>query len=194
MTKKNLKRINIFGSSEKLLELGDEGIKKLLSPKTPSIGINHFPIHYPDVDYWIFSDGSTIEKIEQNNAYKGQKILTNEHIYKNYFKNKKNWEIADTFEPNGIAGHIANSGWFALWWAVKQGYKSAYLYGVMDGDNYKQMANGNTEYNNIFDKKHIFQNKGYEKFKKVIETGFNGRIKIYQPLLKSLDVQTESES
>jgi hypothetical protein len=132
-------------------------------------------------------DTSMPENINTANAYKGQGILTNYHVYKHCIK-PRNWKIAGLFEPNSVQGHVMNSGWFACWWAITQGYKHIYLYGVMDGE-YSHKANGDSSYTNIFEGSHIFQNKGYDKFLKDIESGFNGRAKISRPLLYT-DVRT----
>ena len=176
-----IKRINIFGSSDKIKVLGAERINRLLSLNIPSIGINHFVNHYPDVDYFIFLDSKTLDGVN----YQGQKILTNNHIYKNCLKNNEKYNVAGTFEPNGIYKCVMNSGWFACWWAIQQGYTHIYLYGVMDGDNYKHCSNGKSIYNNVFTKnkeQHCFNNKEFFKFEKDIETGYNKGIKIFRPL------------
>jgi hypothetical protein len=182
-------KINIFGSSEKLEEMGAAKIARLLSSKTPSIGINHFPNHYPNVDCWLFVDGQMVERMD----YKGQKIITCEFVYNNYLEKKPKYNVIDRFEPNNIQGSIGNSAFYAIWWAVKEGYTNINLYGILDGE-YKQLANGNTAYKNIFSGEHIFQDKKYQKFKEVVETGYYGKAKICRPLLKCSDVQIESKA
>jgi hypothetical protein len=186
-----MKRINIFGSSEKLNELGEAAINRLLNLKTPSLGLNHFPLHYPNVDYWLFSDQSMVEKIQEQNAYKDQKIITNQHIYKNMLTNK-GWEVEEIFEPNDIQGSIGNSGWYACWWAIQKGFTHLYLYGILDG-NYSELASGDTAYIDIFtEEKRFFQDKKYQKFKADVENNFGGVIKICRPLAQFTAAATES--
>ena len=180
-----MSRINIFGSSETLEEREKE-IRRILSLKSSSIGINQFPIKYPNVDYWIFSDEHTIKEIINLNAYKGQRIITNRYIYNKYAK-VLDWKFENPFEPNHIPDHIANSGWFAIWWAIVRGYTDMHLYGVLDG-KYTRKPNGDMIFKNIFKGDHIMKGKDYTKFISHIESGFNKRIKICQPL-KSMDAQ-----
>jgi len=179
-----MSRINTFGSSEKLKGKEKE-IRRILSLKSLSIGINQFPIYYPNVDYWIFSDENTIKDIIKLNAYKEQRIITNRHIYNKYSK-ILNWKFEDPFEPNHIPNHISNSGWFAIWWAISRGYTDMHLYGILDG-NYTRKPNGDVIFKNIFKGNHIMKSKDYDRFMRQIERDFNKKIKICQPL-KSMDV------
>lgn len=183
-----MKRINIFGTSEKVEELGAIKINRLLDLKSDSLGINQFPVEYPNVDYWLFNDQTIVEKIEEKHAYKGQKIITSR--WANMVMKNKNWNIHELYERNCIPNDVNNSGWLALWWAVKEGYTHLYLYGILDGD-YRKAANGNVYYTNTFEEVRCMPEKIYNRLLSDIETGFGGRAKICRPLLKSLEEVTE---
>lgn len=178
-----MRKIIIFGSSEKTFELGRRKLSQLLNSYT-TIGLNDFGLRNP-VDYILLSDTSMGDKIIESGLYKGQKILTNRHCYKHKFKNKPQFNVAETFEPNGIEGSIANSAFYAIWWAVKEGYTHIDLYGVLDADNYIQVANGNVYgYNSITGNKTCFDDNQYYVLKTLIENNWNGKVKICRPLKK----------
>ena len=175
-----MSRINIFGCSEVLLGKGPH-IQEILSLNSPSIGVNHFPIHYSDVDYWIFNDVNMVEKIKTAEAYKGQQIITNRYIAF-YYLNKLNWDIACIFEPNDISNCLLNSGWLAVYWAIINNYTDIYLYGILDG-NYNDSKSNDINYKNLFESNHIFKYKKYLKFKDDIENNFYTEgVTIHRPL------------
>lgn len=175
-----MNRINIFGSSERLEELGDKGIKRILALKSPSIGINMFINRYPEVDYFCFTDSCTLDKVN----YQGQKIITNRFINNMYLKKDPKYNIECIFEPNHIPESIANSAFFAIWYAVKQGYKNIHLYGILDGD-YIKLANGEYSYKHMYEKgTYTFQHKRYSQLLNIVETGYFGKANIVRPLLK----------
>jgi hypothetical protein len=175
--------INIFGSSEKLLELGDVTISQLLK-SNKSIGINNFGIKY-QTDYILFSDTPMADLVKKN--YNGQIILTNYHCYKYFFKNNPEYIVGGYWEPNSIEGSVSNSAFFALWWAVNNGYTNINLYGILDSDEYITRANGDVRCLNIYSgKETIFQNNQYLVLKELIENGFNGRANIQRPLRREV--------
>jgi hypothetical protein len=166
--------LNVFGSSERILELERVEINSLLDSDI-SIGVNHFPIHYPNVDYWALNDWKTFKYIRNNNYYNNQKIITNDRVLEHY-RNDKYWNI---FKGLYIGGIIKNSAFLALDWAVHNNY-DVRLYGIMDG-KYEKMANGTTRYLNIFTKSyHFFDVKQYEKFEDYIKKN-----NIKRPLLNA---------
>lgn len=181
-----MKKINIFGTSEKIKELGAAKLDRLLALKTDSLGINQFPIYHPNVDFWLFNDQCMVEKIEKENAYKNQKIISSRWAHL-VFKDK-NWNIHELYERNEIENDVNNSGWLALWWAVKEGYTHINLYGIMDG-KYVERSDGNVLYYNMFAGEHIMSAQVYNRLLKDIESGFNKRAKICRPLLEFSDAQ-----
>lgn len=179
-----MKQINIFGSSEKLLELEDVKILQILK-SCESIGINNFGLKYP-TDYILFSD-TPIAEIVANNGTE-QKILTNYFNYRWYFKDKPEFKVAGHWEPNSIEGSISNSAFYALWWAVKTGYTHINLYGIMDSDHYPIRANGSCRVQNIYSKngETLFALNEVGTLKRLIENGFNNKVIINRPLLNKL--------
>jgi hypothetical protein len=178
-----MKKINIFGTSEKIKELGSSRITRLLvRKKADNLGINQFPIFYPDVDFWLFNDQCMVEKIEKENAYKNQKIISSRWAH--FAFKDKNWNVHDLYERNDIPNDVNNSGWLAIWWAVKSGYTHIDLYGVMDG-KYTMRSDDNVLYHNMFAGEHIMNIKTYNRLLEDIESGFNGRVKITRPLLNT---------
>jgi len=175
-----MKRINIFGSSPRLKEAGPDYINKVLSLKSPSIGINHFPNVYPNVEYWLFSDYRTAARMK----YNGQKILTNINV-----KNKlldaeyPDWKVVDTWHHLYISENINNSAFYAIWWAVKSGYTNIYLYGIHD-DIYNEVASGDIIYNSMFSPKlkRKFDGNNFKRLEKIIESGYDNRARIHRPL------------
>lgn len=187
-----MKRINIFGTSEKLMEFGPRQITRLLNHKCDSLGINSFTLKYPRVDYWLFSDQNMVEKIEESGVYDNQKIICS--VWASWKINKTlGWNVHELFERNNIQNEVNNSGWLALWWAVKEGYTHANLYGVLDGE-YRRAANGNVYYKNAIEGERFIEGKLFDRFLKDVETGFNGRIKICRPLLESSEEVISSEN
>lgn len=176
-----MSRINIFGGSEALL--GKESyIQETLSSKSPSIGVNHFPFKYPNVDYWIFNDASMINKIKTAGVYKNQKIITNRYVAFYHLKSL-NWDIACIFEPNDISNCLLNSGWLAIYWAIINNYTNIYLYGILDG-KYDCDSSNDIIYKNTFESNHKFKYKKYVKFKDDVENNFYiDSITINRPLL-----------
>ena len=181
-----MKRINIFGTGEKINLLGEARINRLLA--RPSIGINEFPVHYPNVDYWLFTDSAFAEKIIYTDIYKGQKIITCDHVYKNFFKNK-DYNIGGIFEPNAYTAKTGNSGYYAIEWAIQQGYTKASLYGVMDSINYEK-SGFEIIANHFYGAPSKIPAYKWQNFQNHINTNFNGRMSISRPLLKYTDAQT----
>jgi hypothetical protein len=177
-----MKQINIFGSSEKLLELEDVKILQLLK-SSPSIGINRFGLKYP-TEYILFSDTPMAEDVF--NSKTKQKILTNYFCYKYYFKNHPEYNVAGYWEPNSIEGSIGNSSFFALWWCVQNKFTHVNLYGILDSDEYVTRANGKCIATNIYapTQQTTFNDNQFNVLKNLIDTGFNGEILIKRPLLR----------
>jgi hypothetical protein len=68
------KEIIIFGASPQINNIKD--IIPDLQKKYTNIGINSFPVTYPDVDYWALLDRVTLMRVVNRNTYKGQTIIT----------------------------------------------------------------------------------------------------------------------
>lgn len=129
--------ILIFGCSDRLLDWHKWLLKGLIPIKNPdnnaghfseqgeavfdelknyvSIGLNRFPEFFPFVDYRIWIDNSLFG----NCVYK----LTNNN-YKPFL----------FFEPNINLFGAYTVASFALDFAIKQGFKRAVLYGILDGE------------------------------------------------------------
>ncbi len=104
--------IQIFGCSDRISELGDEVFDLL--KEYPSIGLNRFPEFFPFVDYRLWIDNKSFG----NCVYK-----RNGSLYEPYLP----------FEPNIDLFGAYTVASFALDFALKQGYKRAVLYGILDG-------------------------------------------------------------
>jgi hypothetical protein len=185
-------KINIFGTGEKINILGEARINRLLSRPTISIGINAFPVYYPNVDYWLFTDSAFAERIIYTDIYKGQKIITCDHVYKSQLKGL-DFNIGGIFEPNEYTAKTGNSGYYAIEWAIQQGFKKASLYGVMDSVDYEKDGLEITA-NHFYGTPSRIPAYKWDNFKKHIDSNFNGRIELSRPLLKYTDAQTKSEN
>ena len=171
--------INIFGTSEKINELGEAEINRLLNSDIPSIGINRFCEYYSKVDHICFVDTDMAERLTLG-KYGGQGIITCEHAYKHFFKNKPEFKITTIFEPNNMQLSVGNSAFYALWWAVSQGYKEANLYGILDG-NY-DINPALVQWKHFYevdDQPSVdFDYRKWQKFTQLMESGINGQIKV----------------
>lgn len=70
---KDAKKWVIFGCSPQIEEVKE--VIPFLQERYTTIGLNHFPIFYPDVDYWFFLDSNFVPSGLASN-HKGQKIVT----------------------------------------------------------------------------------------------------------------------
>ena len=111
-----MKELHIYGSSSKIRLVGE-----VISP---SIGLNYFPIYYPDVNYWLWMDnifwGNCIYEILVHDKTR----MMNGDIKVPYF-----W-----FEPNVTLMGCCSTATFAIDWAIKLGCERVYLYGIFDDD------------------------------------------------------------
>ena len=105
--------IQIFGCSDRITKLGDSVFEKLKG--FPSMGLNRFPEFFPFVDYWLWIDNPNFGNC----------------IYK---RNNKSFEPFLHFEPNINLFGAYTVASFALDFAIKQGFKKAILYGILDGE------------------------------------------------------------
>jgi len=191
--------IQIFGCSDRINELGDSIPDILKKKKHPSIGLNRFPEFFPFVDYWLFVDSAMADRIVNGEIYKNQQILTCRHIYNFWFKNRPEFRfhtgmscekrskaplsslpLRNIFEPNDLELKIGNSAYYALEWAVSQGYKRALLYGILDSD-YAQTGK-DIKFKHFFGGSGTFPAYKFPELKQAVESNLNGRIEIIRPL------------
>jgi hypothetical protein len=130
----------IFGCSPFVNEI-KEDIPKL-QEKYTTIGINMFPVYYPNVNHWFFYDDQGIDILKEH--YKGQKIHTREALMGHLdLLNITNFEC---FKPT--EGYIdkenENSLLFVNYtislvvhWCIRKGFKNIYFIGIdMDSEDW----------------------------------------------------------
>jgi hypothetical protein len=178
-----MKEINIFGTSEKIMNSEEPFVEGLLNSNVPSLGINTFVEKYPNVTYWLFYDPIVMEFVKEN--YRKQKLITHNDVYNKYFIGDTKYTFETIFHVLDVGECRGNSGLCALWWAVNNGFDKINLYGVLDSDlGYEKLANGNYKYYNAFTNEY-HQDRKIGLLKELIENGFNGRAEICQPLKSS---------
>lgn len=176
-----MKILNVFGTGEKIKELSKRKIHKLLNSNVPSIGINRFPTHFRNVDYWCFCDSCMKDTLIDENEYRGQKIITNRHIANAYFTDKNKYDVECKFEPNEIQNSIGNSAFYCLWWAVQNNFDIVNLYGILDGE-YRQDAQFVYMKHFYEAEESKFSLEKWNKFKKIVDSNYDNKIKINIPL------------
>lgn len=135
------KEIIIFGTSPQIDEV-KEFIPSLMKKYT-TIGINRFPLEYPDVDYWAFVDLYGITNVVTGKDYRGQTVLT-DYSYKvagllNKYKNYETFMIdacSDRLirdkliiEDSVVVAGYGLTMTYVINWCYLQGYTDIYLIG-----------------------------------------------------------------
>jgi hypothetical protein len=129
-----LEKVIIFGRSPFINEI-KEFIPEL-QENYFNIGINSFPVTFPNVDLWSFIDEKTLLNIIIHN-YKGQKILSDSSFQDDLeLYDINNYELFETIEhhepildiPNCLAYQNITLT-IVLNWCIKQGIKEVYLIG-----------------------------------------------------------------
>ncbi|OGI01487.1 MAG: hypothetical protein A2Y25_02045 [Candidatus Melainabacteria bacterium GWF2_37_15] len=158
--------VHIYGCSDSI-----RGLKK---PESPSIGLNRFPVYYPDVDYWMFVDLDCFNGYVKDN-YKDQKIVTQKYNFYFYMK-YSGIKPHHIFEPNKDLIGSQTVATFALDYAIQLGYKKAILHGIMDSE-YKETDNM-VEWKHFYDDKvlHIEKDRFDEMQRKI--DSYKDRIEI----------------
>jgi len=101
--------LHIYGTGTK--------IKNITGVHEESLGLNVFPLHFPDVKYWLWLD----------NINFGHCIYEKtDSTLKPYFP----------FTPGRDIKGSCSSATYAISWAIKEGYKKVNLYGILDEDEY----------------------------------------------------------
>ena len=132
----------IFGCSPFINEIA--GYIPKLQEKYYTIGINNFPVFYPNVNSWFFYDNSMVGCIE--NHYRGQKIHTRERLrghlerfkITNFetFRPVYNRLYTEKKENYLLFKHFTIST--ALNWCLVNGFKDVYLAGIeMDSEQWQ---------------------------------------------------------
>lgn len=127
--------ILIFGSSPYINDIKD--IIPQLQSKYTSIGMNIFPVVFPNVTYWNFNDYMTFTNIVKPN-YNNQKIITNFDCYKKEIINIPNIKVEYLYEASQKIQNTFNNKLFmertslfsSLNYAMLLGYKKIFLIGV----------------------------------------------------------------
>ncbi len=160
--------ILIFGCSDRITKLGNSVFDKLKG--YPSIGLNCFPGFFPFTDYWLWVDNKKFGNC----------------VYKRI---GNSYEPYLPFEPNVELFGAYTVASFALDFAVKQGFKRAILYGVLDGE-YKLLEKkgihpGHWEfgYRHFYDDKLLrIPMQKLQQFKSIIY-GYRNKIQIEIPYM-----------
>ncbi len=163
--------IHIYGCSN--------SIRGLKQPERPCIGLNRFPVYYPDVDYWMFVDLGDFNDYVKDN-YKGQKIVTQKYNFHFYMKHS-GIKPHHIFEPNVDLFGSHTIATFALDYAVQLGYKKVVLHGVMDSD-YKEV-DGKVEWKHFYDDKvHYIEKNRFDEMQRKIDS-YRDRIEVVRGCL-----------
>lgn len=155
--------LRIFGCSDKINDLN---LHSLLIGHT-NFGLNLFPCFGAQTTYWLYLD---------HPQFGSRVYIKKDLAYKPYLKFIQNFEDEN---HKGLFGAYT-SATFALDFAIKEGYKRAELYGILDGD-YKFLDNGEVEYKHFYDNKvHTMHENCLQSWKNEIMS-YNNRIEIVIP-------------
>ena len=135
------KDIIIFGTSPYINEISD--LIPRLQKKYINVGINCFPVFYPEVNHWFFYDDDMI-KIIGDSRYKGQKLWARKglkgHLQLLQIENYEIFQPVDNqffLEDNGKLLFNNFTITIVLNWCYVKGFKNVYLAGVdMDSENW----------------------------------------------------------
>lgn len=160
--------VHIYGCSDSI-----RGLKKV---ESPSIGLNRFPVYYPDVNYWMFVDLGDFNGYVKDN-YRDQKIVTQKYNFHFYMKHS-GIKPHHIFEPNVDLFGSHTIATFALDYAINLGFKTAVLHGIMDSD-YKE-TDEKVEWKHFYDNKVLYIEKDrFNEMQRKINS-YKDRIEIVQ--------------
>jgi hypothetical protein len=145
--------LHIYGTGRKCRGLTD------IEPE--SIGLNRFPLYYPDVKFWLWIDNINFGFCVYRKT---------DSSIKPYFP----------FEPNVTLQGACSVATFAISWAIKEGYKRVYLYGILD-DEYEVKGDYVTWYHFYDEEPGYYPLASFKMFKIILKE--QGKfIEIVQPL------------
>lgn len=137
-----------------------------------------FPVFFPKVDYWFFMDENLVPYVTDN--YKGQKIVTTDLVFTKYlqFTDIKPHMV---FRPNIDLFGAISSATFAIDLARILGYKTAVLWGILDG-NY-EITKGKLQYKHFYDDeiREMSAKKALQAKRKIMS--YNRKIQVVRGIL-----------